>query len=173
MSNLFSYDGHVPVLADTAWVAPTATLIGEVVIGDNSSIWYAAVLRADEDAITIGIGSNVQDGSVIHADPSYPVQIGDGVSVGHRAVVHGATVQNDCLIGMGAVLLNGANVGHGSLIAAGAVVLEGEVIPPGSLVAGTPAKIRRSIGSDELASIRANAQNYRRLLRSHQCAERL
>ncbi|AEA28865.1 isoleucine patch superfamily enzyme, carbonic anhydrase/acetyltransferase (plasmid) [Pseudonocardia dioxanivorans CB1190] len=173
MSNLYTCNGYSPAIADTAWVAPTATLIGEVLVGEGSGVWYAAVLRADEDFITLGVGSNVQDGSVIHADPSYPVRIGDDVSIGHRAVVHGATVQDSCLIGMGSVILNGAVIGHGSLVAAGAVVLEGEEIPPGSLVAGTPAKVRRAIDPDGLSLIRKNAQNYRRLLRLHQSAKEL
>src|ERR687893_1272122 len=125
-----------PVVAASAWLAPGATLIGDVHLHDDASIWYSTVLRADGDRIDIGSGSNIQDGSVVHADPGFPVTIGAGVSVGHRAVLHGCTIGDDVLVGMGAVVLNGARVGAGTLIAAGAVILEGAEIPPGSLVAG-------------------------------------
>jgi carbonic anhydrase/acetyltransferase-like protein (isoleucine patch superfamily) len=118
------------------------------------------VLRADGDAITVGAGSNVQDGCVVHADPGFPASIGDGVVVGHGAVVHGCTVEDGALIGMGSTVLNGARIGAGSLVAAGAVVLEGTQVPPGSLVAGVPAKVRRPLTQDEAAGIRAGAADY-------------
>jgi len=125
------------------------------------------VLRADTSTISIGEGSNLQDGVVVHADAGFPATVGSGVSVGHRAVLHGCTVQDDCLIGMGAVVLNGAVVGAGSMIAAGAVVLEGARVPPGSLVAGVPGKVRRKLTEEEQAGIVSNAQRYVALTHDH------
>lgn len=153
-------DGHQPELADDAFVAPGSTLIGRVYVGAAASIWYTAVLRGDTETITIGAGSNIQDGCVVHADPGFPVTIGEGVTVGHRAVLHGCTVGDQSLIGMGAVLLNGSTVGEGSLIAAGTVLLEGTHVPAGSLVAGTPGKVRRDLTQDEQAVLTISAQQY-------------
>lgn len=162
-----TFGDATPAVADTAWVAPNATVIGRVEIASQASVFYTAVLRGDVSSIRIGAGSNVQDGVVIHADPEFPATIGAGVSVGHRAVVHGCTIEDNCLIGMGAVVLNGAVVGAGSLVAAGAVVLEGTVVPPGSLVAGVPGKVRRALTADETAGIVANAAHYVELGRAH------
>ena len=144
---LLRFEESTPEVADDAWVAPTAMLIGQVRLGSASSAWYGAVLRADGDAITIGAGSNVQDNCVLHTDPGFPVTIGDGVLIGHGAVVHGCTVEDGSLIGMGATVLNGARIGAGSLVAAGAVVLEGTQVPPGSLVAGVPGAPREPAAS--------------------------
>jgi len=152
-SPLISLQGRTPAVAGTAWVAPTATVIGAVTIGERSGVFYSAVVRGDTSTITIGEGSNVQDGAVVHADPGFACSIGSGVSVGHAAVVHGCTVEDDGLIGMGAVVLNGAVVGTGSMVAAGAVVLEGARIPPGSLVAGVPGKVRRELSEHERAGV--------------------
>ncbi|MEU6643992.1 gamma carbonic anhydrase family protein [Saccharomonospora sp. NPDC046836] len=160
-------DGSTPDVHHTAWIAPDAVLAGAVTIHAEASVWYTAVLRADVDSITVGSGSNIQDGTIVHADPGFPVTIGEGVSVGHRAVLHGCTVEDDALIGMGAIVLNGAVIGRGSLVAAGAVILEGTKIPPGSLVAGVPAKVRRELTSDEQASTRRNAADYRALHPRH------
>ena len=157
---LLPFEGSGPDVADDAWVAPTAVLVGAVRLGPRSSAWYGAVLRADGDAITVGAGSNVQDGCVLHADPGFPVSIGDDVVVGHGAVVHGCTVEDGCLIGMGSTVLNGARIGAGSMVAAGAVVLEGTEVPPGSLVAGVPAKVRRPLTEQEAAAVRAGAAAY-------------
>jgi carbonic anhydrase/acetyltransferase-like protein (isoleucine patch superfamily) len=157
---LIAYDGAEPDVSESAWIAGGATLIGSVVIGARSSVWFATVLRADGDRIVVGEETNLQDGVVVHADPGFPVSVGDRVSVGHRAVVHGCTVEDDVLIGMGAVVLNGARIGHGSLVAAGAVVLEGTTVPPGSLVAGVPAKVRRRLTDEEIAGVRSNAGGY-------------
>jgi carbonic anhydrase/acetyltransferase-like protein (isoleucine patch superfamily) len=164
---LLPFAGSVPEVADDAWVAPGAVLVGRVRLGDGSSVWYGAVLRGDGDAITVGAGSNVQDGTVVHADPGFPAVIGDGVVVGHGAVVHGCTVEDGCLIGMGSRVLNGARIGAGSLVAAGAVVLEGTQVPPGSLVAGVPAKVRRPLTDEEGAGIRLAAEHYIELAREH------
>lgn len=156
-----------PQIADTAWVAPGATVVGAVTLAEGVSVWYNSVLRADTDPISIGEGSNIQDLSVMHADPGFPCTVGAGVSVGHRAVLHGCTVEDDVLIGMGAVVLNGARIGRGSLVAAGAVVLGGTEVPPGSLVAGVPAKVRRELTDEELAENRRSAAHYVELAGVH------
>ena len=161
----------MPVIDPSAWVAPGALCVGSVTVGAQSSVWYASVLRGDEDSITIGVGSNVQDGSVLHADPDLPVVVGDDVSVGHRVVLHGCTIGDGCLIGMGAVVLNGASVGAGSLVAAGTVVLEGADIPPNSLVAGVPGKVRRETTPEEREGFLRNAATYRGLTDKHRSAD--
>ena len=155
-----TFNGTAPMVHDTAWIAPTATLIGSVSIGAGTGVFYGAVVRGDSSSIAIGAGSNLQDNVVVHADPGFPATVGDGVSVGHAAVLHGCTVENNCLIGMGAVVLNGAVIGTGSMVAAGAVVLEGARIPPGSLVAGVPGKVRRELTADERDGIVNNATGY-------------
>ncbi|CAM03010.1 carbonic anhydrase/acetyltransferase-like protein (isoleucine patch superfamily) [Saccharopolyspora erythraea NRRL 2338] len=153
-------DGHEPEIDPGAWAAPGASLIGRVRLVAGASVWYATVLRGDTEWITIGADTNVQDGCVVHADPGFPTTVGSGVTVGHRAVLHGCTVGDHALIGMGAVLLNGSKVGEGSLVAAGTVLLEGAEVPPGSLVAGTPGKVRRELTDDERAGLRVSAQQY-------------
>jgi carbonic anhydrase/acetyltransferase-like protein (isoleucine patch superfamily) len=160
-------NGMSPSVADNAWVAPGAHVIADVRLAAGVSIWYAAVLRGDLDSIEFGENSNFQDGCVAHTDPGFPVVVGRNVSVGHRAVLHGCTVEDDSLIGMGAVVLNGAIVGTGSLVAAGTVVLEGTVIPPNSLVAGVPGKVRRETTEEERQHIRANAEAYTALRDAH------
>jgi carbonic anhydrase/acetyltransferase-like protein (isoleucine patch superfamily) len=157
---LLSFGGAEPAVSESAWVAGGAALIGRVTIGAKSSVWFTTVLRGDGDRIDVGEETNLQDGVVVHADPGFPVSLGDRVSVGHRAVLHGCTVEDDVLIGMGAVLLNGSRIGTGSLIAAGAVVLEGTTVPPGSLVAGVPAKVRRQLTDEEVSGVRLNAAGY-------------
>jgi carbonic anhydrase/acetyltransferase-like protein (isoleucine patch superfamily) len=157
---VMAFDGARPDVSPRAWVAGGAALIGRVTIGDRSSVWFATVLRGDGDRIDVGGESNLQDGVVVHTDPGRPVFVGDRVSVGHRAVLHGCTVEDDVLVGMGAIVLNGARIGRGSLVAAGAVVLEGVSVPPGSLVAGVPAKVRRQLTDDEVAAVTANAATY-------------
>ncbi len=166
-----SLSGDSPRVHPDSWIAPDAVLVGRVVIEAGASVFYTSVLRADADRITIGAGSNVQDGCVVHADPGFPVRVGRDVSVGHRAVLHGCTIEDDVLVGMGAIVLNGAVVGSGSLVAAGAVILEGTVVPPNSLVAGVPGKVRRETNEEERAGIRGNATVYRDLARRHAEAE--
>ena len=161
------FEGVTPQVPESAWAAPNATLLGKVTLGESASVFYSAVLRGDMDTITIGERSNIQDGCVAHTDPGHPVVVGAGVSVGHRAVLHGCTVEDDALIGMGAVVLNGAVVGAGSLVAAGAVVTEGMQIPPGSLVAGVPAKVRKELDEEAIASLRQNARTYVDLAARH------
>lgn len=162
-----TFAGHTPHVDDSAWVAPHATLVGNVTLGAESSVFYGAVLRGDTDAITLGARSNLQDNVVVHCDTGIPTTIGAGVSVGHGAVVHGCTIENDCLIGMHATIMNGAVIGTESLVAGGAVVLEGAVFPPRSLIAGVPAKLRRELTDDEVAAVRHNADHYVELSRAH------
>jgi len=150
----------VPQVAQSAWIAPTAVLAGSVVIGEGASVWYGAVLRADNEPITIGPRSNVQDNAVFHVDQGKPVVLGEGVSVGHSAVVHGATIGDYVLVGMSATVMNGAEIGAETLIAAGALVTEGMVVPPRSLVAGVPAKVRRDLTDAEVAQLHRNAEIY-------------
>lgn len=164
---LLTYQGRRPELAEGAWVAPGATVIGAVRLRPGANVWYGCVVRGDGDSIEIGEGSNIQDGTVVHADPGFPVLVGPGVSVGHRAVLHGCTVEENVLVGMGAVVLNGARIGRDSLIAAGTVLLEGTVVPPSSLVAGVPGKVRRELTEDEIERVRENARSYHRLTREH------
>ena len=156
-----------PTIAESAWLAPNATVVGDVTLGERVSVFYGAVLRGDMDAITIGDETNLQDNVTMHVDTDTPARIGARVSVGHGAILHGCTVEDDCLIGMGATVLNRAVIGSGSLVAAGAVVLEGTVIPPRSLVAGVPAKVRREITDDEFAKIKRNYQGYLELAAAH------
>jgi carbonic anhydrase/acetyltransferase-like protein (isoleucine patch superfamily) len=167
---LVTVDGHSPQVDPTAWIAPGAVVAGRVTLGPEVGIWYSAVVRADNDAISIGAGSNIQDGSVLHADPGFPCSVGENVTVGHRAVVHGCTVEDEVLVGMGAVIMNGATVGRGSVVAAGAVISQGVTIPPGSLVAGVPGKVRRETTADEQGFNQMSAAAYRHLLGVHQQA---
>jgi carbonic anhydrase/acetyltransferase-like protein (isoleucine patch superfamily) len=167
MALLIPFDGVGPSVPASAWVAPNATLVGNVTLGERASVFYGTVLRADMDAITIGDDTNLQDNVTMHVDDGVPATVGARVSVGHAAVLHGCTIEDDCLIGMSATVLNGAVVGGGSLVAAGSVVLEGTVIPPRSLVAGVPAKVRREITDEEFAKIQQNAQRYLSLSAAH------
>jgi carbonic anhydrase/acetyltransferase-like protein (isoleucine patch superfamily) len=152
--------GRTPSLDPTSFVAAGARVVGGVSLGPGASVWYNAVLRADGDTITVGANSNLQDNVSVHVDAGSPVVIGDNVSVGHNAVVHGCTIGDGSLIGMGAVVLNGAKIGSGCLVAGGAVVLEGSEIPDGSLVAGVPAKVRRELTEEERAGLLRNAEHY-------------
>lgn len=165
--SFIQFRGHSPTVHDTAFVASTAVLIGDVVLGPSSSVFYGVTVRADTTPIRVGEGTNLQDNAVVHADPGYPAVIGDRVSIGHGAVVHGCRIENGCLIGMNATVMNGAVIGTESLIAAGAVVLEGTIVPPRSLVAGVPAKVRRQLTDDEAAGVKANAEEYRSLAKEY------
>lgn len=159
-ARVIALDDASPRIAPTATVLPGATVVGQVSLAHRVNVWYAAVLRADDAPVDVGADTNLQDGVVVHADPGYPARIGSRVTVGHGAVVHGAQVGDDCLIGMRSVLLNGARIGAGSLVAAGAVVLQDTEVPPGSLVAGVPAKVRRELTDEERAGIDASWQDY-------------
>lgn len=164
---LLAFEGVSPSVAGDAWVAHNATVIGRATLESESSVFYGAVVRADMDVVLLGAGSNLQDNVVVHTDYGYPTLIGAGVSVGHGAVVHGCTVEDDCLIGMHATVLNGARIGRGSLVAAGTVILEGTAIPPRSLVAGVPGRVRRELTDAEFERITRNAEIYRALATSH------
>ncbi len=160
----------VPQVAPGAWVAPTATLVGDVVVEEGASIWYGVVVRADRARIRIGARSNVQDNAVFHADPGAPVDLGTDVTVGHGAIVHGATVHDGSLIGMGATLLNHAVVGAGSLVAAGALVREGQCVPPGSMVAGVPATVLGPVPAGFAQRVLASVATYEELREQHRAA---
>lgn len=156
--------GHLPmkkpVIHPTAFVAPNATLRGDISLAADSSVFYGAVLRGDTASITIGEGSNIQDNCVVHVDPGLPVTVGKNVTVGHGAILHGCTVGDETLIGMGAIVLNGAKIGKNCLIGAGALVTQNAVIPDGSMVVGSPAKVKRPLTEEEMASVRQSSADY-------------
>lgn len=155
------------LVADTAWIAPTATVRGDVYIGPESSIWFGTVIRGDSAPVRIGSGTNVQDLSCLHADPGFPCIIGDRVTIGHGAIVHGARVENDALIGIGATVLNGATICSGSIVGAGALVPEGKTIPPGSLAVGVPAKVIRTLTPEDQQRLAHGAEHYIELARRY------
>ena len=156
------FRGVRPTIASTAYVDESAQVIGDVVIGDESSVWMNAVVRGDVNSIRIGRRTNIQDGAIVHVmrDPSHPTVVGDDVTVGHGVVLHGCTVADRCLIGMGAILLNGSSVGEDSIVAAGTLLPEGMAVPPRSLVMGSPGKIRRPLTDEEIAFVKQSAANY-------------
>lgn len=155
------YKGILPKVEQSAYIDPSAQVIGDVTIGARSSVWCNATLRGDVNRIVLGEETNIQDNSVLHGElDMYPVILGDRVTVGHMVTLHGCVVEDDCLIGIGAIVLNGARVGRGSVVAAGALVPEGMQIPPESLVMGMPAKIKRPVKEEEKARFRENAQRY-------------
>ena len=141
-----------PVIDPSAFVAPNATVMGDVTIGAQCSVFFGAVIRAEQDAITIGTGTNVQDNCVLHVDKGFPLTLGSGCTVGHGAILHGCTVGDNSLIGMGAIVLNGAVIGRNCIVGAGALVPQNAVIPDGSLVVGCPAKVRRAVTEDDIAA---------------------
>jgi len=156
-----AYRGNRPRIAASAYIDPSAQVIGDVAIGERASVWPNAVLRGDVNSIRIGDETNIQDNSTLHCDAGlYPLNIGNRVTVGHQAMLHGCTIEDECLIGIGAIVLNGARVGSGSVIAAAALVPEGAVIPPRSMVMGVPAKVRREITDEEVQRFRLNTQHY-------------
>ena len=157
---LYSIDGTQPTLSSGAWAAPSADLIGDVRLGEGSSVWFGAVVRADNTPILIGATSNIQDGAIGHSDPGAPLTIGERVTIGHQAIVHGCTIADDCLIGMGARILNGAILGAECLVGAGALVTEGKTFEGGSLIVGVPARIVRPLTGEEKAAIRVSAAHY-------------
>lgn len=159
--------GRAPQLHPESWVAPNASLIGQVRLAARASVWYSATLRAEAEPIDIGAGTNIQDGVTVHVDAEYPVRVGQWVSVGHNAVLHGCTVEDGALIGMGAIILNGAVIGAESIVAAGALIPQGVVVPPRSLIAGVPGRVRRELSEAEVSSNRDNATVYERLVDLH------
>jgi len=156
-----SYQGIKPVIPASCFVDPSAQLIGDVVLGERASVWMNAVVRGDVNSIRIGAGSNVQDCAVLHGMRHlYPVHVGEMVTIGHNATVHGCVLEDEVLVGIGAVILNNSHIGTGSIVAAGAVIPEGMKIPPGSLVAGVPGRIKRQLGDDDRTLILQYARNY-------------
>jgi carbonic anhydrase/acetyltransferase-like protein (isoleucine patch superfamily) len=167
---IYAIHGRTPQVDKAAFLAPGAVIIGAVTLSEGVSVWYGCVLRADGGPITVGRDVNIQDGSVLHADPGFPTVLGDRVSLGHGAIVHGATVEDDVLIGMRATVLNGAVIGAGSLVAAGALVRPGTIVPPGSLVAGVPAQVRRPVTEEDAAMIRRTSPSYLGHAAAHRAA---
>jgi carbonic anhydrase/acetyltransferase-like protein (isoleucine patch superfamily) len=163
-----SYQGKTPQIAPSAWVDPEATIIGDVTLGEDASVWPGAVLRGDVHFIRVGRRSNIQDNSVLHGmTGQFPVIVGEGVTVGHGVLLHGCTVEARCLVGMGSIILNGARIGTGSIVAAGTLITEGAVIPPGSLVMGHPGKVKRALTAEEQAGINAYAARYIEYKQAH------
>ena len=154
------FQGHKPQINAKTFIATGAVVIGRVTLQEYSSVWFNATLRGDVDTIEIGRYSNIQDNSLVHLDDGFPCKIGDFVTVGHNSVIHGCTIEDHCLIGMGAIIMNGAVIGRGSIVAAGALVKENMIIPPHSLVVGLPAKVVRTI-PEKLAGIHAQAVKYK------------
>jgi carbonic anhydrase/acetyltransferase-like protein (isoleucine patch superfamily) len=158
---LYALAGIAPEIDPTAWVAPDANVIGRVILGPRASVWFGATLRGDNEPITLGAGSNVQENCVFHTDMGFPLSIGRDCTIGHKAMLHGCIVGDEALIGMGATVLNGAVIGRNCLIGAGALVTEGKQIPDGSLVMGAPGRVVRALGPEEIERLRGSATHYR------------
>lgn len=159
---LYTLGQRAPILPENGdyWVAPDANVIGKVILGAGSNIWFGATLRGDNEAIEVGAGSNVQENCVLHTDMGYPLTIGAGCTIGHKAMLHGCTIGENSLIGMGATVLNGARIGRNCLIGAGALITEGKEIPDGSLVMGAPGKVVRDLTEEQIKSLTASALHY-------------
>lgn len=162
---IYSLDGIAPEIAEDTWIAPDANVIGRVVLEAGASIWFGCTLRGDNEEIRVGAGSNVQENCVFHTDPGCPLRIGADCTIGHKAMLHGCTIGDGSLIGMGATVLNGAVIGKGCLIGAGALVTEGKTIPDGSLVMGAPGKVVRELDDAARAGLLASAAHYRQNMR--------
>ncbi|MBT2337389.1 gamma carbonic anhydrase family protein [Variovorax paradoxus] len=157
---LYELDGVAPQLGTGAWVADSAEVIGNVQLGDNASIWFGAVLRGDNEKMTVGRNSNVQDMSMLHSDPGSPLTIGENVTIGHQVMLHGCTIGDNSLIGIQAVVLNNAKIGRNSIVGAGSVVTEGKEFPDNSLIFGSPAKVMRTISDEDAARLRHGSEHY-------------
>lgn len=157
---IYQLGEHTPHIDESAYVAESASVIGKVVLGAQVSIWFGATLRGDNETLTIGAQSNLQEGCVVHSDNGYPLTVGTGVTVGHQAMLHGCTVGDGSLIGIQAVILNGAKIGKNSLVGAGALVTEGKEFPDNSLIIGSPAKAVRTLTEEQIAGLKASAANY-------------
>lgn len=158
---VYSLDGKAPKLGEGAWVAPDANVIGNVTLGAGASVWFGATLRGDNEPMTIGAGTNLQENVVCHSDPGYPLTVGEGCTIGHKAMLHGCTIGDNSLVGMGATVLNGARIGRNCLIGAGALVTEGKEIPDGSVVMGMPGKVVKQLDDAAIEGLRASARHYR------------
>ena len=157
---LYALDGLRPEIAEDTWIAPDANLIGRIVVETGGSVWFGCTLRGDNEEIRVGAGSNVQENVVCHTDPGFPLRIGSGCTIGHKAMLHGCVIGENSLIGMGATVLNGARVGRNCLIGAGALITEGKEIPDGSLVMGTPGKVVRQLDDSAIEGLRKSARHY-------------
>ena len=157
---VYELDGAQPRVADSAWVADSAQVMGNVVLGEDSSVWFGTVIRGDTETITVGRGSNIQDASVLHADIGKPLTIGENVTVGHQVMLHGCTIGDESLIGIGAIVLNGAKIGRHCLVGAGALVTEGKEFPDGSMIIGSPAKVVRQLTPEQIEGLKLSAQHY-------------
>ncbi|MFW9621509.1 MAG: gamma carbonic anhydrase family protein [Macromonas sp.] len=157
---IYQLDEHTPQVHPTAFVADSAQVVGRVTLGAGSSVWFNTVIRADNEPMTIGAGSNIQDGSVLHSDTGFPLSVGERVTVGHQVVLHGCTVGDESLIGIGAVVLNGAKIGKHCLVGAGSLVTEGKEFPDGSMILGSPAKVVRQLTPEQIDGLRRSAQHY-------------
>ena len=157
---LYQLDEDRPQLAEGAWVADSAQVIGRVELAEDASVWFGAILRGDTELLRVGKGSNVQDGSVLHADPGYPLVLGEHVTVGHQVMLHGCSVGDGSLIGIHAVVLNGARIGRNCLVGAGALVTEGKEFPDGSMILGAPAKVVRQLTPEQIAALPRSAEHY-------------
>ena len=162
---IYSLDGDSPQVAEDSWIAPDANVIGKIVVEEGASVWFGATLRGDNEAIVIGKGSNVQENTIMHTDMGYPLTVGEGCTIGHKALLHGCTIGDNTLIGMGAVILNGAKIGKNCLIGANALITENKVIPDGSLVMGSPGKVVRELDEQGIQGLRASALNYQQNMR--------
>ena len=159
---IYSLGDKAPKIDHDAWIAPGCHVIGAVTLGPASSVWFGSTLRGDNEMITLGAGSNVQENCVLHTDMGFPLTIGAGCTIGHKAMLHGCTIGENTLIGMGATVLNGAVIGKNCLIGAGALITEGKIIPDGSLVMGAPGKVVRALDAAAIAGLRASAQSYQK-----------
>ncbi|MBL6429502.1 MAG: gamma carbonic anhydrase family protein [Maritimibacter sp.] len=162
---IYELDGIAPTIHEDTWVAPDANLIGDVVLEEGSSVWFGCTLRGDNERLTIGKGTNVQENCVFHTDMGFPLTLGENVTIGHKAMLHGCTVGDGSLIGMGATVLNGAKIGKGCLIGAGALVTEGKVIPDGTMVLGSPGKVVRELDDATKQGLIASALHYQNNMR--------
>jgi len=157
---IYRLDEQTPRVADTAWVADSAQVMGNVELAEDASVWFGAILRGDNELLRIGKGSNIQDGTIVHSDRGFPMTLGEHVTVGHRVTLHGCTVGNGSLIGIGAVVLNGAKIGCNCLVGAGSLVTEGKEFPDGSMIVGSPAKVVRELSPEQIGGIRRGAAHY-------------
>ncbi len=165
---IIEHRGNVPQIGRNVYIAPTAVIVGDVVIEEGASVWFNAVLRGDEAPVRVGRNTNIQDNCTVHTDTDKPAIIGEDVTIGHNAIVHGCTVENGCLIGMGAIVLNDSRIKSGSVVAAGSVVREGQTVGPNQLVAGSPAIVKRELSGDIQEILRGAVDSYLRLSRAHE-----
>lgn len=157
---IYELDGVAPRVAASAWVADSAQVMGDVTLGEGASVWFGTTVRGDTDRITIGAGSNIQDGSMLHADDGVPLVIGANVTVGHQVVLHGCSIGEESLIGIGAVVLNGAKIGKNCLVGAGSLVTEGKAFPDGSMILGSPARVVKELSPEQIEGLRQSAKHY-------------